>query len=127
VALADTAIRTSHYANKDYQSIVNRRAHRFVYQIKHETDILFLRDDTIGSITLEEIDRFMWLINEMNPALNFKLLLISQPEHYRPIYHKKLVHRVYNVAAYPTYLNECFPTMLGQSQAEHTHDVSDTE
>lgn len=102
-----TEIVTSHYINKNYQEIFNRRASRFIKDVKSENEILFVRDDFMTTIQREELVTFCELVRGFNPDANFKVLLLSGLIN-DPIDLPLIVHRVYNPAKYMEYINECY-------------------
>jgi hypothetical protein len=106
--LVDTNIITEHYINKDYKAIVDRRAARFLNDLRTDSEILFIRDDVLGTIQYDEIDKFSNLIKQINPNLEFKLLLLSDQQHYIALDYPNLYHRIYNPSMYKTYIDECF-------------------
>lgn len=100
-----TNIKTSHYTNTDYQSIFNRRLERFIYDIKNNNEILFIRDDILNNIQLNEIEEFILLIKNFNSNINFKILLLSDNK----IIYDNLIHKKYDNTLLLDYINECFP------------------
>jgi hypothetical protein len=72
-----TNIITSHYLLINYNEIVIRRSKRFINDIITNKEILFIRDDVLSTIQLEEIEKFFLLIKKINPELSFKMLLLS--------------------------------------------------
>lgn len=117
-----TSIRTSHYVDKDYAKIVKRRAQRFMNDIANNQFVLFVRDDALTTITVNEIDRFCELIRVINPSLSFKILLLSNNE----INHPNVCHKLYNKPLYKTYINECFAIEDGVEN-KNIGDISDDE
>ena len=69
--LQDTNIKTCHYLNKDYNEIFIRRSKRFMNDILISKEILFIRDDALGTIKCKEIEFFYSLIKTINPTLLF--------------------------------------------------------
>lgn len=104
----DTNIKTSHYLNKNYNEIVIRRSERFLNDIKTQKEILFIRDDTLNTIKIEEIEQFFIYIKQINPILSFKFLLLSSSNLYQEIKFPNLYHKKYNKSLYKTYINECY-------------------
>jgi hypothetical protein len=123
--MAGTKIQTGHYLSMDYREIVNRRAARFMKYIKTNDEVLFIRDDALGTIQKDEIIRFYELIETINPSLSFKLLLLSEPDKFNPIEYPRLYHRCYNFSLYKEYINECFH--LGPTANCDITDLSDKE
>ena len=108
--LEDTNIFTSHYIDKKYNEIVDRRAKRFLNDILKNKEILFIRDDVLNTIKQEEIDCFYSLIKIMNSNLYFKVLLLSEKDNFKEIICNNLHHKIYNPSLYKEYINECFNT-----------------
>lgn len=102
-----TEIVTSHYINKNYQEIFNRRALRFIKDVKSENEILFVRDDFMTTIQREELVTFCELIRGFNPDAEFKMLLLSGLIN-EPIDVPRIFHQVYNPAKFIEYINECY-------------------
>jgi hypothetical protein len=123
--LVDTNIKTCHYIHKDYKAIVDRRAARFLNDIKTNSEILFIRDDVLGTIQYDEIDKFSNLIKQINPDLCFKILLLSKEHHYKAIDYPNVNHRIYNTSMYKTYIDECFAITNYTNIC--TGDISDGE
>ena len=117
-----TSIRTSHYVNKDYAEIVERRGRRFMNDITVGQDVLFVRHDALTTITTDEVEQFCRLILTINPSLTFKLLLLSNTE----IIHPNVCHKLYNKPLYKTYINECFAIEDG-TENRNIGDLSDDE
>jgi hypothetical protein len=112
--LDDTDIHTSHYRN-NFDDIFKRRSKRFLDDIKGSNNILFIRED--GSIdnqqtTKEDIINFNDIIHKINSGCNFKLLLLSEKNHYNEIIYDKLIHREYNISKYKDYIKECYQDIL---------------
>jgi len=105
---ADTNIVTSHYYKTDYQTIVNRRAERLLFDIKNNKQILFIRDDKLSTIKEDELQKFAELIKQINPELEFKVLLLSEKDHFTKINIDFVHHKVYDAESYPIYINDCF-------------------
>jgi len=104
--LDGTNIKTSHYVNIDYKTIFNRRAERFLDDIKNNDKILFIRDDALETIKQEEIYIFNSLIEKINPKLKYNMLLLSK-EINEQIICDNFTHKLYNFSLYPQYINEC--------------------
>ena len=102
--LQGTNIKTSHYINKDYNEIVIRRSQRFINDLLNKKEILFIRDDVLGTIKYEEIEQFFDLIKKINPKLSFKMLLLSEKEKYKEIIYPNLHHKTYNKSLYLLHL-----------------------
>ena len=118
-----TNIITGHYLNKNYDEILSRRAKRFINNIKGQKKILFIRDDAVSSIKLDEIERFFELIKTINPQLSFKFLLLSESNVYNKITYPNLHHEIYNKSLYRSYINNCFD--VGNIRNSNTGDISD--
>ncbi len=103
-----TNIKTSHYINRNYEEIVLRRSQRLMNDIKNEEEILFIRDDKLSTIRFEEIEDFFKLIRSINPSLSFKMLLLSDKEHFNEFIYPNLYHKIYDKSLYKTYINECY-------------------
>lgn len=117
--IEDTNIVTSHYINRDYKEILSRRAKRFYDDIKEHNEILFVRDDVLGTINYDEILQFYKLIHQINPNLVFKLLLLSEKNKYNPIKYDNLYHKIYSFSELKNYINECISTYYDKN---HTTD-----
>lgn len=104
--LDGTNIKTSHYVNTDYKTIFDRRAKRFLDDLKTNDKILFIRDDILGTIKYDEICRFNSLIKNYNPDLKYTMLLLSK-EINEQIVCENVSHKIYNFSLYPQYINEC--------------------
>lgn len=120
-----TSIKTSHYLTKNYAEIVSRRASRFMNDIKTNKEILFIRDDCMNTITSEEIQKFYSLINNINPLLSFKMLLLSKESEFKPIHFPNLHHKIYAKSKYKTYIMECYE--IDNNCNTNTRDISDDE
>jgi hypothetical protein len=105
-----THIVTSHYLNRNYKEILDRRANRFIEDVKSNKKIVFIRDDVKDTITIEEIIKFKELINRINPECNYRILLISEQSSSKIIIDEKVIQEKYNVSNYKDYINKCFPT-----------------
>jgi hypothetical protein len=103
-----TNIITSHYLLINYNEIVIRRSKRFINDIITNKEILFIRDDVLSTIQLEEIEKFFLLIKKINPELSFKMLLLSDAKNYNEIIYPNLYHKVYNESLYTKYINDCY-------------------
>ena len=75
-----TEIVTSHYINKNYQEIFNRRASRFIKDVKSDNQILFVRDDFMTTIQREELVTFCELVRGFNPDAEFTPFYISNAD-----------------------------------------------
>lgn len=106
-----TNVVTSHYLHTDYKSIFNRRSLRFLDDIKYSTDILFIRDDVLSTITQEELLIFNTIIYKINPTCKYKMLLLSDKDKYNEIICDNVYHRIYDVDKYEKYINECYTTI----------------
>ena len=106
----NTNIKTSHYVDTDYKSIVDRRSQRFINDIINNKKLLFIRDDVIGTIKYDEIHQFSLLIKRINPELNFKILLLSEKNNYSEIIYDNLYHKIYDPTLYNEYINLFFST-----------------
>lgn len=111
-----TNIVTSHYLNKDYKEICNRRSKRFMNDIINNKEILFIRDDFLGTIQYEEIRHFYSLIKTINPKLSFKMLLLSNGNNFTEMIYPNLHHKIYEKSLYKTYINDCC-TMWSEPEA----------
>jgi hypothetical protein len=124
--MADTNIVTCHYINKNYEEIVIRRSNRFINDIINNTDILFIRDDVLGTINYEEIQQFYSLIKTINPLLSFKMLLLSNSTNFNEIIYPNLVHKIYEQSLYKTYINDCY-IIDNNVKNTNINDISDDE
>lgn len=124
--MADTNIITSHYLNKNYEEIVIRRSKRFMNDIINNKDILFIRDDVLGTIQYEEIHNFYSLIKTINPSLFFKMLLLSDSNNFNEIIYPNLYHKIYDKSLYKTYINDCY-IIDNNIKNTNIHDISDDE
>lgn len=124
--MKDTNIVTCHYINKDYNEIVIRRSRRFMNDIINNEDILFIRDDCLGTINHEEIRHFYSLIKTINPLLRFKLLLLSDGGKFNEIIYPNLHHKIYDKSLYIKYINDCY---VIEDNVKNTNvgDISDDE
>jgi len=70
---------SDHYDYNEYIKIFERRAKRFINDIQtHNGNILFVRNlDYNENISSDMVDNFNKSIHNINPNLNFKLLLVS--------------------------------------------------
>lgn len=104
--LVDSDIVTSHYnhnTTNEFYDIVNRRAKRFLNDVKNNEDILFIRHDRYNHITYEGVEEFFKIIRKMNPNLKFKLLLLSD----KIIEHENVINKVYDEDQNFNYIQEC--------------------
>lgn len=106
--MTGTNIKTNHYIDKNYKEIVVRRGKRFMNDMISNTDILFIRDDLLGTIKREEIIKFYSLIKTINPLLSFKMLLLSNSNNFSEIVYPNLYHKIYNKSLYNKYINDCY-------------------
>lgn len=123
--LVDTLIRSLHYLNKDFSTILARRSARLLNDIRQNKELLFIRDDQYGTIEYEEIAQFCQLIETIHPTLNFKILVLTKEPMFRPIVHPRLYYRKYDVSLYTQYINECFP--IEHTENSNIDDISDNE
>jgi len=121
-----TNIVTSHYLDKNYNEIVIRRSKRLINDIFNNKEILFIRDDALGTITYEEIEHFYSLIKIINPSLQFKMLLLSNKNDYKEIIYPNLHHKIYDKSLYKTYINDCY-VIENNNINKNTGDISDNE
>jgi hypothetical protein len=124
--LEDTNIVTSHYINKNYDEIVTRRSKRFLNDIKNNKEVLFIRDDVLGTIKYEEIQLFYSLIKKINPKLSFKILLLSESDKFSEIIYPNLYHKIYNKSLYKKYINDCY-FIDNNIKNKNIKDISDDE
>lgn len=125
--MEDTNIRTCHYLKHNYSEIIKRRSNRFMNDImNNNTEILFIRDDLLGTITSSEIQVFFSLITSINPRLSFKMLLLSESNKFKHINHPNLHHKIYDKSLYMTYINECY-CIDKNTKNTNTRDLSDDE
>ena len=124
--MEDTNIKTCHYLKHNYSEIVKRRSKRFMNDIMNNTEILFIRDDLLGTITTSEIQMFFSIITGINPQLSFKMLLLSDSKNFSCIDYPKLHHKIYDKSLYRTYINECF-YIEKNTKNTNTRDISDDE
>jgi hypothetical protein len=124
--MADTNIITSHYLNKNYEEIVIRRSKRFMNDIINNKDILFIRDDVLGTIKYEELQIFYSLIKTINPLLSFKMLLLSNINNFNEIIYPNLYHKIYDKSLYKTYINDCY-IIDNNIKNTNIHDISHDE
>jgi len=101
-----TNIKTSHYIDKDYESIVLRRRQRLIDNILSNDEILFVRDDVLHTIQKQEIEDFFSLIKTINPSVSCKMLLLSDLESFTIIEHPNLIHKKYDKSQYLTYIED---------------------
>ena len=92
--------------NEDVAISFDRRAKRFLDDLKTNDKILFIRDDILGTIKYDEICRFNSLIKNYNPDLKYTMLLLSK-EINEQIVCENVSHKIYNFSLYPQYINEC--------------------
>lgn len=97
----------------------------FLNDIRTNSEILFIRDDVQGTIQYDEIDKFYKIIKTINPDLCFKLLLLSEEQHYEPIDYQNVYHRIYNTSLYKTYIDECITITCHKNVC--TTDINDDE
>lgn len=121
-----TNIKTCHYQNKNYKEIVIRRSKRIMNDIIKNKDILFIRDDVLGTIKYEEIQHFYSLIKTINPILSFKMLLLSNREKFNEIIYPNLHHKIYDTRLYKTYINDCY-IINNNVKNNNIGDISDDE
>jgi hypothetical protein len=121
---ADTNIKTAHYQTQDYNAIVDRRSKRFMNDIRKNKEVLFIRDDVLGTIKKKEIEKFYSLIKTINPELDFKFLLVSEINQYKEIIYQNLHHKIYNPTYYKTYINQCYKLEDNIVNTD-IHDLSD--
>jgi hypothetical protein len=124
--LVDTNIKTCHYLNKNFDEIVHRRAVRFMNDILHNTEVLFIRDDSFKSVKYEEIDCFYSLIKQINPNLSFKFLLLSEADVFNEIDYNNLHHKIYDKTLYKKYIDDCF-NLDNNNKNICVKDISDDE
>jgi hypothetical protein len=124
--IKDTNIKTCHYINKNYSEILTRRKNRFVNDIKNESEVLFIRDDLLGTITFDEIKQFFYLIKYINPLLSFKMLLLSDANKFSKILYPNLHHNIYNKKMYKQYINDCYEIKESFVNKKNK-DISDDE
>ena len=124
--MVDTNIKTCHYLDKNYEEIVIRRSKRFINDIINNKDILFIRDDVLGTIKYEEIHDFYSLIKTINPVSSCKMLLLSNSNNFNEIIYTNLYHKIYEKSLYKTYITDCY---IIDSNITNTniHDISDDE
>lgn len=127
--IKDTKIRTAHYLKNNYKEIVDRRAKRFINDIKTNKEVLFIRDDGIGSITKEEIDEFVILIKKINSNLDFKILVTAEQRFFKDeiarFSNPHLSYKLYQPYLYKEYIKELFP--LDEKVNKTVNDLSDEE
>ena len=122
-----TNIKTCHYLNKNYTEIVIRRSKRFMNNIiNNNNDILFIRDDMLGTIKYDEIEQFYSLIKTINPALSCKMLLLSSGNNFTEIIYPNLHHKIYDKPLYKIYINDCY-TIEDDVKNTNIQDISDDE
>lgn len=94
--------------------------------IINNEDILFIRDDCLGTINHEEIRHFYSLIKTINPLLRFKLLLLSDGGKFNEIIYPNLHHKIYDKSLYIKYINDCY---VIEDNVKNTNvgDISDDE
>ena len=102
-----TNIKTSHYIDRNYQEIVDRRAMRLKNTLRNSNQILFVRDDLLNTIQLDEIQEFFSIIHCFNPKLECKLLLLSNDKNFTPIKFPGLYHYPYDQSRYESYIESC--------------------
>jgi hypothetical protein len=120
-----TNIITSHYINKNYTEIVARRSNRFLNDIM-SNDVLFIRDDNMNTIKLEEIEQFYSLIKMINPQTSFKFLLLSDKNTFNEITYPNLYHKVYDKSLYKKYITDIC-RLNNSIRNVDTRDISDDE
>jgi len=106
--LQDTDIISNHYNDLEpfpFFDMVNRRAKRFLNDVKNNEEILFIRHDRYNHITHEEVEEFFKIIRKMNSNLKFKLLLLSD----KIIDHENVINKVYDEDQNFNYIQECYP------------------
>jgi hypothetical protein len=75
ITIEGTNIFSSHYNPLDYNSVIQRRAKRFMNDIRGTNEIVFVRRDE--QITLEQFKRFEKAILNINENCKFKFLIVS--------------------------------------------------
>ena len=115
-----TKIVTGHYQNQNYREIFDRRAARFLEQVRCDTPILFIRDDIFGNITADEINKFKDILHTINPDCSYKIIIVSPADKYTKINSDKVFHEVYDLNKYEDYINSCMP--LYKQATPHTSD-----
>lgn len=123
--LEGTKIKTCHYVNTDFNVIFERRCKRFMDDIMGNEPILFIRDDLLSTIKYEEIATFFTLIRNINPALDFKMLLLSDQNSFNKIEYPNLIHEIYDKNLYLKYINSCFE--VDAVSNSNVNDISDGE
>lgn len=95
IFLDTTEIRSSHYTEENFKEILLRRKNRFIEQVKSGKQILFIRKEHAYYDTTEgDIIEFKNLIEKINPACDYKFLLmmplgkIRDPLDIDRLYHK---------------------------------------
>lgn len=75
----DDNIYTYHYGLEEYKDIFHRRAERFLNDIRNsDSEILFIRNVLYkDSVKEYEIQNFRKVIEEINPILRYKILIVS--------------------------------------------------
>jgi hypothetical protein len=70
---------TCHYKLEEYRNIFERRAARFLEQIRNSSEIIFIRINSVGATptTVEEINNFCEAIHSINSNLKITFLLIK--------------------------------------------------
>ena len=94
--------------------------------INNNNDILFIRDDMLGTIKYDEIEQFYSLIKTINPTLSCKMLLLSSGNNFIEIIYPNLHHKIYDKPLYKTYINDCY-TIEDDVKNTNIQDISDDE
>jgi hypothetical protein len=117
--LADTSIRSSHYENVDYETIIKKRYRRLREDIIGSNKLIFIRDDTPQTITEASVKKFCELVLSINPSCDFRLLIFSKPSDFKKITYERLSHYEYNVETIETHIKSCFdePPLLSNTIA----------
>ncbi len=114
LCMGTTNIYTSHYSIDLYAGILKRRWERFVSHI-NTTPVLFIYEDFGGLTTKDDIQEFKKILSRINPSADYKLLLLSNEEHYSQIQEEKLFHKKINKNYLSSYIEEaCSPRQINK-------------
>lgn len=80
VSIGGTDIYASHWLqNNEIREVFDRRAARFLSDLKETEPVLFIRDNRTAEIMVDDIEKFKGLIDSVNKDCNYCILLLTPP------------------------------------------------
>lgn len=113
--LAGLDIYTGHYEKVDYMEIMQRRAERFISDVKSEDKIVFVRyDEAELRLTTDQVNRFNETILKINPNCVFKMAVFSPVHGFTPLVADRVVHAPFIEGYVEHSIVECFDEKIPQ-------------